>query len=144
MIDIESLIPHRDPIKIITDVIELDDDHGMTSAVVNERWPTYNSGLVRSLVLIEAIAQTAAVVAGFKQKKDGNGATKGWLVGIKSAEFRQEFLALGTRVTVSARSAYALEDYAVIEGVVKAGDDLVMTATLQALRLNPDGLLNHQ
>lgn len=144
MIDIESLIPHREPIKIITDVIDLHDDHGTTSAVVSERWPLCDGSKVRSLVLIEAIAQTAAVVAGFKQKKEGDGATKGWLVGIKSAEFSQEFLVVGTRITVSARSAYALEDYAVIEGVVKAGDDIVMTATLQALRLNPDGLLNHQ
>jgi len=143
MIDIESLIPHREPIKIITDVIDLQDDSGLTSAVVNERWPLCDGRKVRSLVLIEAIAQTAALVGGYKQKKEGKEATKGWLVGIKSAEFKQEFLELGTRVTVSARSLYTLEDYAVIEGVVKAGDETVMTATLQALRLNPDIIPNN-
>lgn len=140
MIDIESLIPHREPIKIITEVIELKDDVGITAAVVNERWPLYNGRAVRSLVLIEAIAQTAALVEGYKRKKEGKGAIKGWLVGIKSAEFKQDFIALDTRITVFVKSLYAFENYGVIEGIVKSGDDILLTAVLQAIRLNDDVL----
>jgi len=140
MIDIESLIPHREPIKIITEVIELKDDAGITAAVVNERWPLYNGRAVRSLVLIEAIAQTAALVEGYKRKKEGKDGTKGWLVGIKSAEFKQDFIALDTRITVFVKSLYAFENYGVIEGMVKSGDDILLTAVLQAIRLNDDVL----
>jgi predicted hotdog family 3-hydroxylacyl-ACP dehydratase len=138
MIDIESLIPHREPIKIITDVIELKDNSGITTAVVNERWPLCDGRAVGSLVLIEAIAQTAALVEGYKRKKDGKSGAKGWLVGIKSAEFKKDFIPLDTRITVWVSSLYAFENYGVIEGVVKSGDEILLTAVLQALRLNHD------
>jgi len=138
MIDIESLIPHREPIKIITEIIELEDNAGMAAAVVNERWPLCDGRAVHSLVLIEAIAQTAAVVEGYKRKKEGKSAAKGWLVGIKSADFKTDAIALGTLITVSVNSLYAFENYGVIEGVVKAGDVILAQAVLQALRLNDD------
>ncbi len=138
MIDIESLIPHREPIRIITDVIELKDNSGITTAVVNERWPLYDGRAVRSLILIEAIAQTAALMEGYKRKKEGKSGVKGWLVGIKSAEFKKDSIPLGTRITVAVRSLYAFDEYGVIEGEVKSGDDILLTAILQAIRLNHD------
>lgn len=138
MIDIESLIPHREPIKIITEVIEITDDNGIAAAVVNERWPLCDGRAVRSIVLIEAIAQTAAIVEGYKRKKNGKDGVKGWLVGIKSAEFTREFIPLSTRITVSVRSLYSFEKYGVTEGVVKAGDEILLTAVLQVMRLNED------
>ena len=138
MIDIESLIPHREPIRIITDVIELKDNSGIAAAVVNERWPLCDGRAVHSLILVEAIAQTAALVEGYKRKKEGKDGTKGWLVGIKSAEFKNDFIPLGTRITVAVRSLYALDEYGVIEGEVKSGDDILLTAILQAIRLNHD------
>lgn len=138
MIDIESLIPHREPIKVITEVIEITDEGGSAAAVVNERWPLCDGQAVNSIVLIEAIAQTSAAVEGYKRKKSGKDAIKGWLVGIKTAEFKTDTVALGTRITVFVRNVCSFESYAVIEGVVKSGDDLLLTAVLQAMRLNND------
>ena len=71
-------------------------------------------------------------------KRQGKDGTKGWLVGIKSAEFKNDFIPLGTRITVAVRSLYALDEYGVIEGEVKSGDDILLTAILQAIRLNHD------
>ena len=138
MIDIESLIPHREPIKIITEVIELEDHAGTAAAVVNDRWPLCDGASVQSLILIEAIAQTAAIVEGAKRQRQGKSATKGWLVGIKSADFKQDTVPVGTRITVAVKSLYAMESYGVIEGIVKSGDDILLTAFLQAMRLNQD------
>lgn len=138
MVDIESLIPHREPIKIITDVIAFQGDSGITAAVVNENWPLYDGHAVNALVLIEAIAQTSAIVEGHKRMLEGKSGVKGWLVGIKSAEFFTDAVRLGTRITVSVKSLYAMESYGVIEGIVKAGDDILVTAVLQAIRLNDD------
>jgi predicted hotdog family 3-hydroxylacyl-ACP dehydratase len=138
MIDIESLIPHREPIKIMTEVIELKDDSGIAAAVVNERWPLCDGQAVSSLVLIEAIAQTSALVEGYKRKISGKDGAKGWLVGIKSAEFKTEVVPVNTRITVFVNSLYSFDNYGVIEGVVKSGDDILLSAVLQALRLNED------
>ena len=138
MIDIESLIPHREPIRIMTEVIELDGDDGIAAAVVNERWPLCDGRAVQSIVLIEAIAQTAAIVEGYKRKQSGKDGVKGWLVGIKSAEFTKESIPINTRITASVHSLYSFEKYGVTQGVVKAGDEVLLTAVLQVMRLNED------
>ncbi|PKN17788.1 MAG: hypothetical protein CVU71_15280 [Deltaproteobacteria bacterium HGW-Deltaproteobacteria-6] len=138
MVDIESLIPHREPMKIITEAVELKDNEGIAAAVVNENWPLCDGRTVHSLALIEAIAQTAALVEGYKRKREGKSGTKGWLVGIKSANFKTDVIQLGTRITVSVKSLYAIEHYGVIEGIVKSGDEVLLSAVLQAMRLNDD------
>jgi len=134
MINIEDFIPHREPIRIISEVIEITDDFAITGAVVKSSWPLYDGNEVNSLVLIEAIAQTAALVEGYKKKKQGKAGVKGWLVGIKSAEFKQATLPVDTRLVIAVKNLYSFDNYGVIEGTVKCGDDVLAVAVLQALR----------
>jgi predicted hotdog family 3-hydroxylacyl-ACP dehydratase len=138
MIDIEALIPHRKPIKVITDIVEMHENSGTAAAVVNEHWPLYDGHSVGALALIEAIAQTSAVVEGHKRMLEGKSGIKGWLVGIKSAEFKMDRIPVNTAITVHTESLYSFDKYGVIEGVVKSGDDILVTAVLQAMRLNDD------
>ena len=93
---------------------------------------------VNSLVLIEAIAQTAAIVEGYKRKQQGKSGVKGWLVGIKSAEFNVEKIPVNTNLIIMIESKYSFDNYGVVEGTVKTGEKVLATATLQALRLNED------
>jgi len=141
MINIEELIPHREPIRIISEVIEITDDFAIAGAVVKSSWPLFDGDGVNSLVLIEAIAQTAALVEGYKKKKQGKPGVKGWLVGIKSAEFKQAKIPVNTRVFVSVKSMYSFDNYGVIEGTVKCGNDVSVVAVLQALRMDDDNNL---
>lgn len=138
MIDIEALIPHREPIKVITEVVELHENSGTAAAIVNERWPLYDGRAVSALTLIEAIAQTSAIVEGHKRMLAGKGAIKGWLVGIKSAEFSADSIPVNTPITVQVDSVHSFDNYGVIEGVVKSGDEILLKAVLQAIRLNHD------
>ena len=138
MIDIEALIPHREPIKVITEVIELHENSGTAAAIVNERWPLYDGHAVGALALIEAIAQTSAIVEGNKRRQEGKSGVKGWLVGIKSAEFSTDSIPVNTPITVHVDSVHSFDNYGVIEGVVKSGDEILLKAVLQAIRLNHD------
>jgi predicted hotdog family 3-hydroxylacyl-ACP dehydratase len=139
MLNIEDYIPHREPIRIISEVIEINEESAIAGAVVKSSWPLFDGEGVNSLVLIEAIAQTAALVEGYKKKKQGKAGVKGWLVGIKSAEFKQASLSVDTRVVIAVKSLYSFDNYGVIEGTVKCGDDVVAVAVLQALRMD-DGI----
>ncbi|HPD57587.1 MAG TPA: hypothetical protein P5294_10495 [Smithellaceae bacterium] len=139
-IDIDSIIPHRAPIKIISEVIEAREDTGVTVAEVNPAWPLFADGAVNALVLIEAVAQTAAVIEGYKRIKQGKDSVKGWLVGVKSARFHLEKIPAGTKITVFVESKYSLDNYAVIEGTVKSENNILATMVLQALRLNEDDI----
>jgi len=138
MLNIEDFIPHREPIRIISEVIEINEESGITGAVVKSSWPLYDGNGVNSLVLIEAIAQTAALIEGYKKKKQGKGGVKGWLVGIKSAEFKQASIPVDTRLVIAVKSLYSFDNYGVIEGTVKSGEDVLVEAVLQALRMDDD------
>ena len=137
-IDIESLIPHREKIKIISGILEIKETTAISTAVVNPNWPSYDEGEVNSLVLIEAIAQTAAIVDGYKRKQQGKDGVKGWLVGIKSAEFKVAKIPVNTNLIIMIENKYSFDNYGVLEGTVKAGEKMLATVTLQALRLNED------
>ena len=58
--DIEKLIPHRDRMKLINEVLDIDNDKVITSTRVSDKWPLYQEGFVDPIVLIEIVAQTAA------------------------------------------------------------------------------------
>ena len=137
-IDIENLIPHREKIKIISGILEIKEATAISAAVVNPNWPSYEEGAVNSLVLIEAVAQTAAIVEGYKRKQKGKDGVKGWLVGIKSAEFNVAKIPVNTNLIIMIENKYSFDNYGVVEGIVKDGDKILATATLQALRLNAD------
>jgi predicted hotdog family 3-hydroxylacyl-ACP dehydratase len=137
-IDIESLIPHREKIKIISGILEIKETTAISTAVVNPNWPSYDEGEVNSLVLIEAIAQTAAIVEGYKRKQQGKDGVKGWLVGIKSAEFKVAKIPVNTNLIIMIENKYTFDNYAVVEGTVKTGAKVLATATLQALQMNED------
>jgi len=137
-IDIESLIPHRAPIKIINEVLEIQEDFAITTAIVNPSWPLFGGNAADSLVLIEAVAQTAAIVEGYKRAKRGKAGVKGWLVGVKNAEFNVAKIPIDTQLTILVNSKYSFDNYGVVQGIIKTGENILATIVLQALRLNED------
>ncbi|PKN70045.1 MAG: hypothetical protein CVU54_08425 [Deltaproteobacteria bacterium HGW-Deltaproteobacteria-12] len=137
-IDIESLIPHRYPIKMISDVLEITPDSAAAGAVVNSDWPLCDGKEVSPLVLIEVVAQTGALVDGYKRKMQGKTGGKGWLVGVKDAQFNTAAISVGTHIVASVANSYSFDNYSVIKGVVKTDEDILAVIVLQALRMNED------
>ena len=137
-IDIDSLIPHRGKIRIISGILEIKENSAISAATVNSDWPLYDGEAASSLVLIEAIAQTAAIIEGYKRKLRGESGVKGWLVGIKNAEFNVEKIPVDTDIIIILKNSYSFDNYGVVEGTVKSGEKVLATATLQAIRLNED------
>ena len=136
--DIEALIPHRDRMRLVGEVLAVDDDRAVTSSIVSEDWPLYNDGAVDALVTIELVAQTAALLEGWKRQQSGRGGMKGWLVGIKMADFRLPRIPLPATLITEARRDYALEGYAVFEGTVRLGTEVVAVVSIQVFRPEED------
>jgi predicted hotdog family 3-hydroxylacyl-ACP dehydratase len=137
-IDIDSLIPHRGKIKIIDGILDIQENSAISYAIVTPNWPLYDGRAVDALVLIEGIAQTAAIMEGYKRRQRGEDGVKGWLVGIKSAEFYVKKIGVDAKLIITLESKYAFDHYGVVEGTVKAGEDILATATLQAIRINDE------
>ncbi len=137
-IDIESLIPHRDRIRMISEVLEITPESAVAGAVVNSHWPSCDGNAVSPIVLIEVVAQTGAVIDGYKRKMQGKAGGKGWLVGVKDARFNVAEIFVGTHLVASVGNSYSFDNYSVIKGTVTAGIEILAEIVLQALRMNED------
>ncbi len=137
-IDIEALIPHRDRMKLIETVVAIDDERATTAATTSEDWPLYRDGSVDILITIELVAQTAALLQGWKQVRSGGGGTRGWLVGIKNAAFNVPRLSVPVTLRTEVAQSCALEGYAAFSGTVRLGDRTVATLNIQAFHQEMD------
>jgi predicted hotdog family 3-hydroxylacyl-ACP dehydratase len=126
-IDIETLIPHRDRMKLIDDVLEANADKAITSSLVSD-----------PLVLIELVAQTAGIHISWKKGIDKGVGGGGWIVGIKSADFFLDRIPIHTELTTTVRNLYSAENYNVLEGTVSAGKDLLGRIQIQVFRSESD------
>jgi len=132
---IEDLIPHRDGMKLVDEIAEVTEDTAVTISRPSDCWPLIHDHGVDSLVAVELVAQTAAVNIGMKRRKEtGEGRGRGWIVGIKNAEFYAVSIPMSSRVVTTARIVYSQEAYSVIEGSVSADDKLISTVSLQVFR----------
>jgi len=137
-IRIEDLIPHRDRMKLVDEILDIDDQTTRTSSVVTSDWPLDETGLLDPLILVELVAQTSGVHEGWKARREGKDGTKGWLVGIKRADFFTDAIEPGTVLTTTVRTLYALQAYAVFAGTVEAASKVLARVELQVFRAEED------
>jgi len=136
-IDIEALIPHRDRMKLINDLLDANDDTAVTSSLVSNRWPLCQGSFVDPIVLIEVVAQTAAAHIRWKKGVDKGGGG-GWLVGIKNADFFLDRIPLHTVLITTVKNLSSAENYNVLEGTVMTGTDLLARIQIQVFRSDSD------
>jgi predicted hotdog family 3-hydroxylacyl-ACP dehydratase len=135
-IDIENLIPHRNSMKLIDEIIEIDDNHCMTASTVSSGWPLVENGYVDPIILIELAAQTAGVSIGWHEFMRGKPreVRLGWLVGIKSAGFYCERIPVRTRIIMTVEEHKSEESYTEIAGTARLGSETIGSMVLQVLR----------
>ncbi len=131
-IRIEDLLPHRDRMLLIDEIIEVDDEKAVTKSIVTKEWPLFEDNSVNPIILIELIAQTAGVYIGWKEiKKNGNTGGKGWIVGIKKAAFYLDKISLDSRITVSSQKTFIFDNFHEILGIAKIDSDIIGEIILQ-------------
>ena len=57
----EDFLPHRDRMRLIDEIIDVNEKSAVTQATVTDQWPFFSGESVNSLVLIELVAQTAGI-----------------------------------------------------------------------------------
>ncbi|MCF8128279.1 MAG: hypothetical protein K9N10_07170 [Deltaproteobacteria bacterium] len=134
--DVESLIPHRNRMRLVDEIIFVDEKTAVTTASVTETWPMVDSGLASCMVLVELVAQTAGVCIGWKEyqvKGNTEGGT-GWIVGVKEAVFHCCDLPLHSRIITESKRVFQVELYSEIAGVARMGDKILAEVKLQVLQ----------
>jgi len=135
-VEIDELIPHRRPLRLIDEILEVDQDSAVTASTVAEHWPLFANGSVDPIVLIELVAQTALAHRGYTQIKKSAAAvvSKGFLVGVKSADFFIHEIPLHTRIITRSTTRVLLENFREISGIARIGENIIGEITLQSLQ----------
>ena len=133
--EIKKIIPHRDPFLFLTslEIVE-DNNKGIGKIIFNENDYFFeghfpNNPIVPGVIIIEALAQAAGVVAGIKYVKEKRSVL---FMSINSAKFRKpvkplEELSLIVEKINQVKNAYKFK------GVAKINDQIVTESTFMAM-----------
>ncbi len=133
---VEGLIPHRNRMRLVNEIVVVDEKKAVTVSTVTEDWPMVEAGSANCLVLVELVAQTAGVCLGWRerQKTDDDLEGTGWIVGVKEAVFHCNELPLNSRITTESRRVFQMEFYSEIEGTTRMGDEILAEIKLQGVQ----------
>ena len=140
-VSIEDLIPHRDRMKLIQNILQVDETSAVTESVVTPDWPLVEGGSVNPLVLMELAAQTAGLSMGWEESvikgKDIRGRL-GWLVGVKEARFHVDGIPVNTRIRMRSQKDVDFENYHEIVGIAEIGEKVIGELRLQIVHPDSD------
>jgi predicted hotdog family 3-hydroxylacyl-ACP dehydratase len=138
---VEDFLPHRGRMKLVDEIIEVDEERAVTRSTVNEKWPFFDGKGVSSLILIELVAQTAGICNcwnGIRMQGD-QFVKKGWLVGIKHSRFFVDAIPLDTVIIASIENRFKLENFREIAGTVTIDSKPAGEITLQLVQVDSEG-----
>jgi predicted hotdog family 3-hydroxylacyl-ACP dehydratase len=132
-ITLEDLLPHRGPMLLISEVLDVGETHSITLCRVEKSWPMAESGGVCAIILVELAAQSAGVCNGLDRvkKKGIDSERMGWLVGVKSAEFFIDTLPFGSNIRCHSKNLYSFASLREVSCEQHIGDKMVGKMTLQ-------------
>ncbi len=116
---IEDFIPQRRPMLLVDEFVSSDWNETRVRTTVRDSWPLVENGKVDPVVLIEVVAQTAGVLAGWRKRDKEKQGGRGWLVGVRRTDLTGVALEVGDVLDSYVKVSYELENYAVFQGRVE-------------------------
>lgn len=132
-IGIDDLLPHRGRMKLVDEILELDEGRSLTRSTVSPSWPFFDGTNVNALILVELLAQTAGINNGWTRilKNGLHSEKKGWLVGIKKARFLVDRIPLHTVIIAYAENHFEYDNFREVHGTAKIDGIVVADAVMQ-------------
>ncbi|BDD86298.1 hypothetical protein [Desulfofustis limnaeus] len=132
-LSLTDLLPHREPMVLVEEILEVDRTVAQTRSTVRTSWPLAESDGVQPLVLIELAAQTAGVCNGWDRinTKGPDSEKMGYLVGVKRARLPEELLGYGQRLLVRAENKHDFGNLREVFCTVSREDEVIAEITLQ-------------
>jgi 3-hydroxymyristoyl/3-hydroxydecanoyl-(acyl carrier protein) dehydratase len=135
---LDDLIPHRPPARLLERVLDATDEGAVAELTVREG-PWTRAGKLAPEALVEALAQTAALYAGARARREGS---EGRLprAGVLAAVSRFEFprpARPGDRVRLEVRLQKALGELVAFEARARVGEGDVAQGELRVALVAP-------
>ncbi len=127
----DQLVPHRLPMRLVDSLVACDDQGGVVETEIGRDHALVDeNGILEPVILVELIAQGYAVFRGYTDRLAGLGVRRGLLVGVKRLECFGR-ACRGDRLRIKTRTVVELEDFAVAEGEVWRGTELLASGEIK-------------
>lgn len=126
----EEIVPHRLPARLIDRFVAFEYNGGDIETVLEENNPLLDEdGNFEQLGMVELIAQSFAALKGYSDTIAGKPVRMGFLVAVKQMEFNKS-ARKGDLLTISVKKTGETDDFALAEGTVKRGDEVLATGNV--------------
>ena len=126
-----DFMPHRLPMRLVDRLLAAADGCGTVSVRLADGCPLLApDGTLEGVALVELMAQGYAAVQGYTDQCAGHPPGRGFLVGIRRAQLPGKARA-GEELTVEVHTVARIEAFALIEGEVRRGAEVLASAALK-------------
>jgi predicted hotdog family 3-hydroxylacyl-ACP dehydratase len=132
----DALLPHAPPMVLLDEVVGFDGDVVRCRRTVRSGQPFVVEGRLPALVGLELLAQAAAV---HRALSSGGRAAKGVLVGAPRIDLHREAFRVDEVLDVEVRLVDAAGPLRSLDGVVRVGDEVAVSARLQVVETGERG-----
>jgi len=134
----EELIPHRTPMRLVDTLVSVDDGCAVAETVLpRTSLMADGEGTIDEVAFMELIAQGYAAFKGYMDRSTGRPPGEGFLVGVRNLEITGRAYA-GDRLLTSIRTVAVIGGFAVVEGSVARGDEILASGTLKLWLADPE------
>jgi 3-hydroxyacyl-[acyl-carrier-protein] dehydratase len=123
-IDIEKFIPQRKPMVMIHELHEADEQHAITTLLIEQNNTFLNSGKLTEPGLVENIAQTAAAQIGYVCAQLNKPVPIGYIAAVKDLVIHK-LPDLNTQIRTVVKVVNVIMDITLISGNVYQNDQLL-------------------
>jgi len=133
-----NFLPHRPPLCLLDTLLACDDSGCRTEALVTATGIMVDgAGLLEPVALVEMIAQSFAAMRGYEDQRGGRPVREGFLVGVRRTALHGA-VRVGDRLEITVRTSALIGAFAVAEGEVRRGAEVVASGSLKLWIPDPD------
>lgn len=128
----ETLIPHRLPMLLVDELLEIDGKSAVVAAQISATCPLVDaSGKLEDIALVELIAQSHAVLNGYYDQLEAKPVRQGFLVGVNKTEWFGT-AHVGDRLLIKIDTLAEIESFIVASGEIWCGETMIASGELKA------------
>ena len=126
-------LPHRPPMLLIDDIVELTSDGVVCRATIHPDCVFAIDGRVHPSAMIEFVAQACAIYAGLVSARDGAPPKHGFIASCREITFAIDSFSVGDELTIAATKVFGQEQHAAFTGKVTRRDALCASVELSVV-----------
>ncbi len=128
----EKLIPHRLPMRLVDELLEVDGKSAVVAAQIPANCPLVDaSGKLEEVALVELIAQSHAALSGYYDQLEARQVRQGFLVGVNKAEWFAS-AHVGDQLLIKIDTLAEVESFIVASGEIWCGETMIAKGELKA------------